>query len=485
MQTLNNAELAFLSVLAYNELTQKVLRLTVEGHRLWTENFQPHLCVMWKEYMRLLKKHRREYGLSPSRDIVTSELADAVQGAKLPDELSAKCDSILQKLLSGDIPTLDDGTKLVSEAVKREAGRSIMSKLATSNDIDELRRMLDASSRDVASIEKKAEDRKGKLLFNPLMEIESLANRVVRIPTGINWMDEVSSGGGRAGELWLVLGPSGGGKTTITVQWACAQALLGNSTLWATYEQSLQGDIAERMVSYITDTSLDQIRDRGFKMLAQDVQDKYWASVSGVGDKLKALDMTLMEPDPSNPDDNGGIYSIARHLREIKAGGAKVDIVLIDWFGAMMSRIATLTGKSLENCYRFLAQEEINKAIQLARQEDVMIAFFHQTDMKTQHMRPTYCPDMTCAKDMHDLCNFFDLVFTLGRRDANDVCYFSGAKTRKGQSVTKTLKLIGDKARFVAADGWLPNRDGNFYKPDEMSGGGEPAGYSGYSREIE
>ena len=280
-------------------------------------------------------------------------------------------------------------------------------------------------------------------------------------------------------------------NTATSVQYSCAQSLMGNATVWATYEQSLEGDIAERIISYVTDESLDKIRDVGFNNLPDDIQRKFWATVAGTDENLIVLDMTRRKcSTEEDPKDYGGVYSIWKQVKELKAAGKRVRTVLIDWVGAMMQHIAANDHKDLSNGFRFLAEREFMIAKDMVKKEDLLAIFFHQVDSKTAHMRPIYCPDQTCAKDMHDMSNYMDLVIPLGTRDINNVCWVSAAKSRKGNPISRTIQLIGDKARFISAKGWIPNRDGNFYKPSddyvpEAPGAPESGANAAYSREID
>lgn len=487
MQTLNNAELAFLSTIGSPELTTRVLRIYAQKTYLFTPIFNPHLNVMWDAYVALLTKYREKYGLSLSPDIVAAGLAEAVQADdRLPQELKQKCDTILQKLVSGDVPDMAHGSQLIRNLMALDANRRIASKLNENADLIALQQTLDASKRTMQVMEDDKKD-SGKLgwVYKPLRDIRKLAVRVERIPTGINWLDDISSGGGRPGELWLILGPSGGGKSMLTVQYACGQALIGNDTMWATYEQTLEGDLSERMIANIADVSLDKIRDVGFDNLPQDIQDRFWASVGGVDDRLTALDMTKAELDPSDPDDYGAAYTLGKMVRALKESGSNPRTLVIDWFEPMLSKVAVAKGKSLEECYRFLAQEEILKLQAIAKRENMLIIVLHQLDTKGCNARPTYLANATQAQNMHNMLNFFDMVAILGVKDINNICYFSNPKGRKGGRIVRTLRLIGDRAKFVMEEGWLPNSDGNFYKPGatgniDMKGTAEK-----YSREID
>ena len=489
MQTLNNAELAFLSVVGHPDLTKRVLRVYANKTFLFSDMYQPHLNLMWNTYVGLLKKYKEKYGLALEKDITAAGLAEAVQADySLPEELKKKCDALLQRLVAGDIPDEEHGERLVKNLMELDANRKMVSKINANADLLTLQQSLDAAKRTLSIMDEGKPEQENSLgvVLNPLRDIQKLAKKSVRVPTGINWLDDISSGGGREGDLWLLLGASVGGKTVTAVQYACAQAMLSNNVLWATYEQSMEGDIAERMIANITDTSLDVIRDVGFDNLPEEVQKRFWAATSGVDDRLIALDMTKLVPDPQDPMDYGGVHTIWNQFKKLKAEGRKPKTVLLDWFGSMMSRIASNMGIDLSACYRFKAQEEINTLIQMARTEKILVIVFHQLDVKAASARPTYLADATHAQDMHNMQNFFDMVGVIGTRDVNNVCYISSAKSRKGMKTIRTIRLIGDKARFVMEDGWLPNTDGNFYRPGASKGDNDFRGVAdSYKREIE
>lgn len=467
MQVLNNQELAFLAVLGHPELTSRALKLVGrEQVDLFHRTFSPALNVMWQGYTEVIKKYKKEYGLRISKDLIAAGLSEKLQASNsIPGEMLDKCDTILRRLMSGAIPPLEEGMSLIKELVQLDANRRISAAVRHNPDIKALQEAVDRTKRTMSTLDTKADVDAGKALFSPFKDIEELATHSVRIPTGINWLDEVSSGGGRSGELWLILGPSGGGKTVIAVQYSCAQALMGNNTLWATYEQSLEGDISERLISYVTGHSLDDIRDKGFNNLEPEIQQQFWTATAGVTDKLQALDMTKYEVDEQDPQDNRGMYSVWKHVRELKAKGIVFKSIIIDWIGAMMSQVGAATGKDLSKAFRFMTQAEIDIARAMAKEENVQVIFFHQTNKKSQNAKPTYAPDKTDSKDMSDMNNYFDIVLTLGNRDKNNIAWFNGAKSRKAQEIRKTIELKGAYSKFVLADGYIPNRDGNFYKP--------------------
>lgn len=473
MQTLNNAELAFLSVVGHTELTTRVLRLYASGMFLFSGMTNPHLDLMWNAFIKTMKNAKTEGAPRPGVDTLAADMIEAVQGEhRMPEELKDRCDGMLQRLLDGDIPDMQEGIMLVKRLTQLETNRRMVVKMNSNADLTQLQQTLDASKKTMSVVDEGGSnddaDATG-VLFRPLRDIRKLARKVERVPTGINWLDDISSGGGRVGDLWLVLGPPGGGKTISAVQYACAQSMLGNHTLWATYEQTIEGDIAERMIANITDTSLEHIRDVGFDNLDPSIQEGYWSAVGGVEEKLIGLDMTKVKRNPQDPDDYGGVQTLWNYYKQLKAEGVAPKSVILDWFGSMMSKISANLGMDLSQCYRFKAQEEINLLIQFAKQEKLLVIVFHQLNTEAADARPTFLANATHAQDMKNMQNFFDLVAVLGTRDENNILYFSSPKARKGGRIVRTLKMVGEKSRLVMEHGWLPDRRGSFYKPGSMS----------------
>ena len=834
MQTLNNAELALLSLLSYPKLAVKAFQLYSNNAVLFPKAVWPHLDCLFESYMRTLAANR-DKGFAVGKDVIAANLSEAVQSDRyMTDDALEKCDNILQRFLSGDVPTEEEGVVFIQKVAQLDAGRKLMASISQNQDFAQLEKVISTAKQQVENIAPRNDDNT-KVVYRPFQEIMDLTPVTPKIPCGINWLDELTSGGGREQELWLILGGTSGGKclhpdtpvllydgrikkakdivvgdqlmgpdstprnvlalgsgrskmykitpvkgdpyivnkdhiltlvvspadgfhfkgrfyaqnelvdiavedyialsktkkltlkgvrtgadfapipepeldpyfaglylgdgtrrtaqltlsdlnlidycrqyairrgwririrpydnescyevrlacrgrgdiggckakilpyvlndrgnkfihpsfkygsratrqallaglldtdgnlhngfyeittkfdelaedivfvarslgfyvhdnycqkrccntgavgmyhrinisgdfkdiptireghepfartlkksvlrsaitveelpegdyngfvidgdhrfllgdftithnTALTVQYAVSQALMGNFTVAASFEQSLSGDIAERIISNVTGESLDKIRDRGFVNLPEDLQRKFWASVAGADQKYVALDMTHRVSSPSiDPKDNGGIYSVWQEVKKLKAQGCNVKTVLIDWLGAMLEIISACTGRELENAFQFMAQHEINIARQMAKEEKLLVIIFHQTDTKTQHAKPVYIPDKTCALNMHSLSNFFDLCITLGNKDSHNIMWANGAKVRKGNNICMTVKLAGEYSKIIPAPGWYPNTDGQFYNPAEVQLAPQPATeneVTPFSREI-
>ena len=486
MQILDNADLAFLAIIAWPSLTGKMLKVYAKGNILFNEFIYPHLAVMASAYIRCLKKAREE-GNSPSKDQIAADLAEAVQHATMAPDMRTKADILLKKYIDDSIPTEEEGKAQLKRLLNREATRKLGAMITMNSYFEELQASLNASKQTIDEITETKTGRTREFVFNPFADIRKLVRFLPRIPTGINWLDQASHGGAREGECWLVLGPTGGGKSTMTVQLSCAQALMGNYTVWVTYEQTLYGDLAERMIANITDTSLDEIRDKGYDGLDSRIREKFDNIVAGVQDKLVCMDMAQFEPDPSDPGDVGDMHSVCKQVKQMLDEGRKVKFVIVDWMGAMASRVFARTGGDMKKDFSSFVQRQVIMAHDFAEENGVFFLFFHQTDTEAQNAKPTFCPHITNARDDHAMGFYFDAGFALGRRDEHDVCWFNPGKTRKANTRPLTLKLIGDRSRFEYAPGWVPNKNGSFYSIESADIEGDKAESvaSSYEREME
>lgn len=487
MQILNNAELAFLSLLSYRKLTIKALKLYSGNAILFPKAIWPHLDVLFSAYLNTLAINKKN-GTNASKDTIAADLLDAIQSNKfLIEEDKERSKQLLQRYVTGDVPSEEEGVAFLTKVAQLDAGRKLMASISQNADFAALENVISNAKQRVSELSDSQNDNE-KVVYKPFKEIAELAQFSPRIPCGINWLDDITSGGGREGEIWLILGSTSGGKSMLTIQYACAQALMGNDTVFATYEQSLKGDLAERIISNVTGESLDIIRDKGFENLPDELQRKFWASVAGADDKLTVLDMThRTAASEIDPRDNGGMYSVWQEVKKLKAEGRRIKTVLVDWVGAMLSVVAACTGRELEKGFQFMAQAEIDIARKMVKEEKLLCIMFHQTDTKSQHAKPVYIPDKTCALNMKSMANYMDIVLTLSNRDPHNILWATAAKSRKGNNISRTIQLIGDRCRFVDAPGWQPNTDGNFYNPKDvaLSQPSEENEVSSFSREIE
>lgn len=474
MATINSDELALLRILQTPELTAKALRLYANGITLFDKVSSPHLADMWYAYMQTLNTYKEKYGLRLSRDLVVAGINERLQPGRYTEQLRDRCQTILERVTESVTPAdMDEGIELLKRLIQLENNRKLVQKINNNADLQKLQAQLSRSQQALGELSEPANTTDAMRIL-PLRSVEDLMVYHERIPIGVNFIDRASGGGGRAKEVWCILGSSGGGKTMLTVQICAAQALMGRYAVWATYEQAMEGDLTERLVANIIGGGLSNLRDKNFNDLSEEDRKKYWATIAGLDDKLITYDMTKAEPDPLDQKYDRGVYAVWQNVKKEKAAGRDVKIVIIDWLGELIMMLAGDKNLDAERQYRAIGQQQIALARQMAKEENVLVIFFHQLRTQVQDAKPTYKPTKADAYNMKSIAYNMDLMFAFGNRDKNNVAYFLSVKSRKGDVKEQMIQLEGERARFKDVYGWVPNRDGNFYKPGEDINDEEP-----------
>jgi len=462
-------EQLMLAILTNTTIARRALSALSKGVVLFNRFSNPHLDCLLRAYMHQVKVGKKLE--IPVRQLV-AHLQDAIDKEKdISTTHKERASAIIQDVLSGAYVNDEDGGKFLTFALDAYATSKVSDMLTTGNaDFRQLSEEVSRLQRGVADIagESESDEPVGARITKPFKDMRRLLHQEPRIPTGINWMDMVSGGGGRTGEVWLILGGSGGGKTVTAVQYLCAQALIGNTTALFQYEQQIEGDIAERIIANVTNTSLDEIRDRGWGGLDQSVRDKFEHAVESSQDNVIAVDMTRAERDETDENSDCGVYDVWQLVKKHNASCEKekrIKTVILDWQGAMIAKIASVTGQNLDGGYQHISKKETLIAQRMAREEKVLVIIFHQLSTDAQQRPATYLPNMNESMNNRGLCFDMDLVLCIGRLDKNRVCWLNPAKTRKTCTQPINLMLIGDKARFELVEGWIAGRDGHFYNP--------------------
>jgi replicative DNA helicase len=150
------------------------------------------------------------------------------------------------------------------------------------------------------------------------------------VPTGFEPLDEVLNGGLRAGELVLIGGKPGQGKTTAALQWARHSAAAGHTTAFACYEHDVVLLLVRLLLAELGELAgpggcddelrLETLRERLRALLAGEIR---------AGDVLGS-DPLLMAAEER-------LRSYAGRLRLVPASGARTDLAEL---GRLVDRVA-------------------------------------------------------------------------------------------------------------------------------------------------
>ena len=144
-------------------------------------------------------------------------------------------------------------------------------------------------------------------------------------PLGIPWLDSMLAGGLADGEVFLFLGPSGGGKTTLSTQIAWLRAMQRSHTVYITYDEPLEGYIDNRFCSLMTGAPRPDFEKQAITGMAPDIQHRFQAWREAYGDFLHLYDGS------GTKHGKGGIEDVRQAIAYEIDQGRRPSLVIVDW----------------------------------------------------------------------------------------------------------------------------------------------------------
>lgn len=478
---LDRNDLALLYCLRDKSLRQAALKLTKKGADLFPARQRPHLALIWTTYISKLVEAKKTGKFDKYN--FTSTVLEKLKTADMLTENKDRLKEICMKYTDETFEIDHDLGKQYLEAVLDEATQRVLSRAVVSSksfkDISQLVNQGKDWQEDLHG-----EDEERKLFINPLMNVTKYLKRVPKLPMGVAHFDKVTNGGMSEGEVCLVAGLSGGGKSISAVQFLGAQLLQGNYVQWATYEQPFDGDLMQRLVSFITGYSLDLLRTQEFDALPAEIQERFNAVVSSSQDKMAATDFTNNDQmDPDDLEDDGSAYSIEKRTKLLCDQGKTPSYIIVDWLGAAVARIASIRGVDIGviTNYINIASEVLMGLVKVAKKYRTRVIVFHQLVPDLKKALPSRKPTCTELQNIKSAANWVDYAITIGKQDENHRCWFICDKCRKSFPSECVVELDGEHARFKLLQGYAPSKNGNFVNvaelEEETSQGNETASY--------
>lgn len=372
----------------------------------------------------------------------------------------------------------EEGLVYLETALKNNMNQKWLDKLnAMPPDVDEIHGALSSIKADIRTINV----RRKQVFDRPLLNPERYLIADERIPLGISFWDDISFGGGRLGDIWGVLGPTGGGKTTLAVQLACAQAIAQRHVAYLTFEQRVPGDIFQRMCSRFTGLPRRVFKDKTYDTLDERtrvmLKDSFLRfseflmvkDFSGITKSKEAVEGEAPSEEMDPSPDFGTAEDICTMLDdEFEATGIRPKMLIIDWLEPMVRRIAAKTGRDLDKAFRFLADSEIDIIRAYCIKHNIMCFIFHQLSTEfCSKAKAATRPKDTDAKNYKSFAHLLDANFCLGVRDKNNgnVGLFLSSKNRKDAPGEVLTRLDGENAKIFRALNYIPDGSGSFQDP--------------------
>lgn len=282
---------------------------------------------------------------------------------------------------------------------------------------------------------------------------KSLNNELQGVETGFKQLNELS-GGWQKGDLIIVAGRPGMGKTAFTLTLARNAAVMGNQTAVFFSLEMPTNQLMMRLISSESDVEQEKIR-RGTINQAE------LAQVTSKMDKLNKVNLFF--------DDTPGlsVMDFRKKVRKIKRDHDGLGLIVIDYLQLMTVNMVEGNGKIISNREQQIAF--ISRSLKsIAKELEVPIIALAQLSRQAENRGTSTKPSKPMLSDLRESGSIeqdADMVIFLYReayydKEATDadgnsleeVATISVAKNRNGRTDTFNARFIGKYVKYCDWD---------------------------------
>ena len=274
-----------------------------------------------------------------------------------------------------------------------------------------------------------------------------------RNPLYVEQVDTLLGGGLGGAECIGILGPTGGGKTTLALQIAGNLGAHQKHVLYFTYEQPAI-ELRPRILSMLARTPIAAFVGKSVNELTEQ-QAKV---VRGARDLCRKYINIL---DRSSEGDN--LIEIDSKIQHDIAAGKKPSLVIIDWIWILVTRYATAKGKT-KTPERQCLMEIMDGIKSICSKYRVPFLILQQLSTEQAKRSPGRKPQWFNSAEAGNFAWLLAYCFAIGQTDSKGYCYLVGSKARNAKRQDVVMQLIGDLNRFDMADKKLQYREGKGFK---------------------
>jgi len=427
------------------------------GGPLFDNLSDPAASFIWQ----VLRDCRAATGGPPAQAQVQAEVEDRM-GTLLGFEESFKeqVRSILGHVYSipRDQTNVEMGRYLLQGALADTLSVSWADRARQLHTAEDLRKYVTEVSGEISSLNTSAD-----ALVKPFRSLDKYLVYKPRHPFGIRVLDLITGGGIAPGETLGLLGPTGGGKTVLAVGMLCERVLRKQHAMLVSYEQPVEGDIAERLCAYMLNEDVARFRDKSLKDVDPAVAARLGKVQAEFSDYVTVLDLS------GGGRGAAGACEVTAHIdRQIAAGETPV-LVIVDWLGSMVLRYLAANGLD-SNQYMHVAQQFVDELNSHSKKHQYSLVINHQLRTDAARASAQSKPNVTDAYQFRSFSFFLDGCVVLGRLDPeSNVGWLIMDKFRRGAVGDLLVKLDGAHVRFEPATGYVTDHRGRFIEEDAPS----------------
>lgn len=262
----------------------------------------------------------------------------------------------------------------------------------------------------------------------------------VRHPTGLQMIDELMGGGTAPGELYGLLGPTGGGKTTVSSMLANEIARGGQNVCLFSYETEIVPQVSNKLYGYAGKIPRDVFKHvKSLPDLPITYRDALFKSFAEYGSRMKMVDM---KKNTSRGMGVGGVPELRAQLKMYHDNGVHIDVFIVDQLLAMVDSWIVAHGKDVNNRRAYLQQftEEMRDVVQ-AGSMNCCGFVLHQVDNVAKKASPMRRPNKGDAAEDKSFDNNMHFCVQLGTKDNKNRCWLAVPKAREDEESAIIVEL--------------------------------------------
>ena len=328
--------------------------------------------------------------------------------------------------------------KIAEICVIQPAARDLLNEPARTGDIAGLRDNLDQLQAKQASIA-------GGLSRNGLVDMPA-PETGERVSTGIPWLDS-RLGDGRGpvnGSTIGIIAPQNAGKTSLGIQLAVAQALMGRHALLVLAEEGMSRSMRNKILGCALGVDYTLFETKGIPEVIADtkinkkVAAKKLANIEVYFHYLDMVEHNLVSE---------GFAPIQGEIAQLSSQSKKPVYVYIDWAGIIADATCQITKRTKQQELQTLSYAIAGEA----HRSNIIIAMSQQMGTLEVKKGPFMVHDMYCAADCKMWCAPFKYALAINKQDPKtgySLLTFVKARDDGVRGETSVMELRGELASF-------------------------------------
>lgn len=296
-----------------------------------------------------------------------------------------------------------------------------------------------------------------------------------RMKLGCQFIDNALDGGLAPKEAILLVAPSGGGKTTIGMQLSAYRVARHSHVVYLATEQALEGDMAMRQAMLGAQTPRSVL-----KLGKGSASPELLQRLDAIAGEWKTF-FHFVDCRKKSKGAELRVEDLFAPVDRLISMGVSVDLIVLDWWGRLRSRMLMQMQRSSDARDRNAASDWLDTLIQGVKDRNSRLLVLHQVKGAKAGMGANARVSTHDAQEDSNLNNLFEFGFAMGKLNSDNQAGIFCDKARTSARTDGHLQLDGDRGVFKTLDattstgfsdmGVAPRRQSDIADEGALNGG--------------